>query len=203
MKQTILFAFVVTTFFSCMAPTQIVNSWRDPGTTIKDPGIHKIVVAALLTDQGVRRQVEDYMASLYPGTATQSYLLIGADSLLANEQANNQKLKGLGYDGIVIMRQINENTTQHYVPGQFPMYYNSWGGYWGNGWGTSFYYPGTPGHFATDRTWIVQVNVYSIVQDKLIWSANTRTTDPGGRIPLFTDVCNTVRKEMKTQGFLM
>jgi hypothetical protein len=207
MKRNIFLAFTVFGFFACSSPTQIISSWKDPNTTITNPGVHKIVVAALLYDQGVRRQVEDYMSSLYPGIATQSYLVMGGDSLITNENAEGQKLKNEGYDGIVIMKQVNENTTQRFVPGQMPSYYSTWGGYWGNGWGgpgwgATYYNPGTPPHIQTDRTWIVQVNVFSLEPNKLIWAANTRTTDPGGRIPLFTDVCNAVRAQMKSDGFL-
>jgi hypothetical protein len=207
MKKFLFSMLAVSCLLSCSSPTQITSSWKDPNTTITRPGVHKIVVAALIYDQGVRRQVEDYMASLYPGTAMQSYLILGGDSLIINEQAYSQKLQSEGYDGIVIMKQVTENTSQHYVPGQYPSYYSTWGGYWGNGWGgprwgTTFYNPGTPGHFQTDRTWIVQVNVYSLLTNRLIWAANTRTTDPGGRVPLFDDVCKAVRSQMKSDGFL-
>ena len=137
MKLKIILVLLVAGLFGCAAPTQIIDSWRDPNTTIKDPAVHKIVVAALIWDQGVRRQVEDYMASLYPGKATQSYLMFGTDSLLRNEESYNQKLKSEGYDGIVIMRQTNVNVNQHYVPGQGPAFYHAWGGYWGRGWGAT------------------------------------------------------------------
>ena len=190
---------------SCGSPTKVLNSWKDPNTTIADPAVHKIVVAALLYDQGVRRQVEDYMASLYIGQAVQSYQILGGDSILTDEHGESQRLKDQGFDGIVIMKQVAQNTTQRYVPGQMPYYYNTWGGYWGNGWGPrygpAFYNPGTPGYVETNHHWYVQVNVFSLVSNKLIWSANTETTNPGGRIPLFTDVCNAVRKQMKTDGF--
>src|SRR5664279_3162573 len=133
MKKKIFLALMILPFAG-LAQTQIVNSWRDPNTTIQNPGYHKIVVAALLNDQGVRRQVEDYMVTLYPGAATQSYLVMG-DSLITNENAVSQKLKAGGFDGIVIMKQVDENTTQQYIPGRMPSTYNTWGGYWGYGWG--------------------------------------------------------------------
>lgn len=201
------FVLCTTTVISCVTPTQVVSSWRDPNVTIKNPAAHKIVVAALIYDQGVRRQVEDYMASLYPGVASPSYSVLGGDSLLSNEAAANLTLRNLGYDGIVIMKQVTENTTQRWVPGQFPAYYNTWGGYWGYGWGgprwgATYYNPGTPGHFRIDRTWSVQVNAYSLEPNKLIYAANTHTTDPGGRVPLFIDVCNAVHKQMKADKFL-
>ena len=201
------FVLCTTTIISCTTPTRIVSSWRDPNVTITNPSPHKIVVAALIYDQGVRRQVEDYMASLYPGVASPSYTVLGGDSLLSNEAAATSSLTKLGYDGIVIMKQVTENSTQRWVPGQFPSYYNTWGGYWGGGWGgprwgATFYNPGTPGHFAVDRTWIVQVNAYSLDPNKLVYAANTHTTDPGGRVPLFIDVCNAVHKQMKADKFL-
>jgi hypothetical protein len=201
-RKLLLVTALSALFFSCSAPSQILSSWRDPGTSITNPGIHKIVVAAIIHDPVVRRQIEDYMVSLYPGAATPSYIAFGPKPLDGNEDAVNLELKKQGYDGIVLLRQTNETINQHYVPGRFPTYYQTWGGYWRNGWGVSYYNPGTPGHIATKRTWVVQVTVYSVQENKLIWAADTRTTNPGGRVPLFQDVCNSVRKQMKSDGFL-
>jgi hypothetical protein len=205
MKKNILFGFLACGFFACTSPTHILNSWKDPNTAVANPAVHKIVVAALLYDQGVRHQVEDYMSSLYPGVATQSYQILGGDSILTDEHGESQRLRDMGYDGIVIMKQVAQNTTQQYIPGTMPSYYTTWGGYWGYGWGpryATYYNPGTPGYVQTDHHWYVQVNVFSLSSNKLVWSANTVTTNPGGRIPLFTDVCNAVKAQMKKDGFL-
>lgn len=203
----ILMVFLTSCLFACSSPAQIINSWRDPSVTIENPSLHKIVVAAIIYDPLVRRQVEDYMVSLYPGVATQSYNLVADGTVLNNAQEYDQKFKAEGYDGIVLMKQVNESTSQDYIPGRMPSYYTTWGGYWGNGWGgpewaTTHYNPGTPGHVQTNWTWFVQVNVYSLINNNLIWSAITKTTDPGGRVPLFEDVCDSVRAQMISQGFL-
>jgi len=207
MKKNLTGFLLISITFACSAQTQIVNSWRDPETTIQNPGLHSIVVAALINDQVVRRQVEDYMVSLYPGAATQSYKLFGNDSLLQKQEFHyNDLLKKEGYDGIVLMRQTGDNTDQRFVAGRPPAYLNTWSGNWRGGWGnrqmTPDFIPGTPGHDEQSRTWNVQVTVYSLQANKLIWAANTNTTSPGGRVPLFDDVCNTLRKEMKREGFL-
>jgi|SRR5579871_5846840 len=206
MKKRFFLALMIISPFAVFAQSEIMNSWRDPNTTIQNPGFHKIVVAALLNDQGVRRQVEDYMVSMYPGTAIQSYQLIG-DSLVTDEAAASQQFRNEGYDGIAIIKQTDEQTTQQYVPGRMPTYYNTWGGYWGwRGWGgphwVAHYNPGTPGQVHNEWNWYVQVNVYSLVKNQLIYSANTRTVNPGGRVPLFEDVCNAVRAQMSAIGFL-
>jgi hypothetical protein len=90
------FVLCTTSIISCVAPTQVVSSWRDPNVSIQNPSAHKIVVAALIYDQGVRRQVVDYMASLYPGVAAPSYTVLGGDSLLSNEAAATSSLTKLG-----------------------------------------------------------------------------------------------------------
>jgi hypothetical protein len=188
------------------AQSQIINSWRDPGTSIQNPGFHKIVVAALIYNQDWRHQVEDYMVTLYPGSAVQSYVLMG-DSVVTDESAKSQQFKSEGYDGIVILKQTDENTTQQYIPGHAPAVYNSWAGYWGwNGWGgprwVTHVVPGTPDRVHNQWNWYVQVNVFSLLTNKLIYSANTVTTNPGGRVPLFEDVCIAVRSQMSAVGFL-
>jgi hypothetical protein len=129
--------------------------------------------------------------------------LFGGDSLPNRGEAYyNQRLKNDGYDGFVLMKQVSENTTQYYVPGQAPSFYTAWGGGWGRGWNATYYNPGSPGYFRRDWTWFVQVSAYSLAENKLVWTANTKTTDPGGRVPLFEDVCNAARRQMKKDGFL-
>jgi hypothetical protein len=206
MKKHILTILSLCSVLAVSAQSEVINSWRDPNTSIKNPGFHKVIVAALLHDQGVRRQVEDYMVTLYPGNAMQSYQLIG-DSLVMDEATESQEFKKQGYDGIAIIKQTDEQTSQQYIPGRMPSYYNTWGGYWGwRGWGgphwVTHYNPGTPDRVQNSKTWFVQVNVYSLETNKLIYSANTRTTHPGGRVPLFEDVCNAVRTQMSAVGFL-
>jgi hypothetical protein len=209
MKKITLLAMAVSCFATSFCQTQILNSWKDPNTNITNPSVHKIVVAALLYNQSVRRNVEDYMVTLYPGVAVQSYMVLGGDSILSDENGESQKLRNLGYDGVVIMKQTDKTSAQSYVPVD-GAYYSTWGGYWRHGWGRGMYYVPVqtvnpaPIEVKTVNNWFVEVNVYSLANNnnKLIWSANTKTINPGGRIPLFTDVCDAVRGQMVQDGFL-
>lgn len=203
MKKQILSAFIISvTLFACSSSSQIVSSWKDPNTSIKTPSVHKIVVAALINDQAVRCQIEDYMASLYAGSATQSYLVLGNDSLITNEEADNKILNNKGYDGVVIMKQAKENSTSRYVPGTPPTFYRSWSGYWGGGWGTSYFSAGSPGYYTTDNNWTVNINAYSVEENKLLWAATTRIVNPGNNVSAYKEVCNAALKRMKKDGFL-
>jgi hypothetical protein len=204
MKKKLFLACIIFVPFLTSAQSAIINSWVDPNPDNQNIAIHKVVVAALIYDQGVRRIVEDYVVSLYPGTATQSYLLMG-DSLVTDEAGESQKLKSQGFDGIVIMKHTGENDQQQYIPGRAPVSYTTWGGYWGY-WGgphwVNHYNPGTPGHTINNYTWFVQVNVYSLNTNTLIYSANTSTTRPGGTVPLFEDVSNAIHAQLSSVGII-
>ena len=204
MKRILPLLFCFCVYFSGFAQSSILNSWTDPNINNQNLGIHKMVVAALLYDQGVRREVEDYLVNLYPGMATQSYLLLG-DSLITNESDESQRLISLGYDGILIMKRSGNDNQEQYIPGRPPTEYTTWGGYWGY-WGgprwVNHYNPGTPGHAVNVYTGLVQVNLYFLKSNTLIFSANTSTTRPGGTLPLFEDVSNAINADLYANGIL-
>ena len=59
-----------------------------------------------------------------------------------------------------------------------------------------------PGYYTTDKTYYVEVNVYSTRKDGLIWSGVTSTMNPTSRSDLFGSVINAVNKRMRKEGFL-
>jgi hypothetical protein len=206
MKKLLFLPLFFCFMYMGFGQTNIVNSWVNPNITSQNLGVHKMVVAALLYDQGVRREVEDYIVNnFYSGMATQSYLLIG-DSLITNEAAESQKLMSLGFDGIFILKRSGNENQQAYVPGQAPTEWTTWGGYWGY-WGgprlVTHYNSGTPGHTVNVYTGLVQVNIYSFKANTLLYSANTSTTRPGGAMPLFEDVVNAVNAQLNANGLLI
>ena len=198
MKKYVLFSLIALSFAACGPSTKIVNSWRDPQVTIDTSEIHKFVVAALIRNETVRRNTEDQMAAMYPGKAVQSYVIFGPTELKETDEYYAQKLKGEGYDGMVIMRLVKVDKDQRYVPGSYPAYYGTWRGYYGYAWPN--YYD--PGYYTTDKTYYVEVNVYSLKRDKLIWSGITSTINPTSGDQLFSGVAKAVNTKMKEEGFL-
>ena len=199
MKKNIIVAALAFALASCGTSTKIVNSWRDPAVTVNSAALHKFVVAALMRNEATRRTVEDKMAAMYPGKAVPSYSIFGMDELKDSDDVYNQKLKNEGYDGIVVMRFLKVDKSTRYVPGSYPLYYGSWRGYWRSAW--AGYYD--PGYYTTDKTYNVEVNVYSLIRGKMVWSGETSTVDPGGSEALYESVLKAVTKKMKTEGFLM
>jgi hypothetical protein len=199
MKKYFLLTLLTGLLAACGPSTRVTNSWRDPDVVVNTTEIHKFVVAALLKNQTIRRQVEDEMAAMFPGQAVQSYKELGVDELKENEDYYDAKLKNEGYDGIVVMRLVNVDNNTRYVPGSYPVYYRSWRGYWGYSW-NGFY---DPGYYTTDKIYDVEVNVYSLKRNKLIWTGTTTTINPPNRGELFKNVSKAVYDKMKQEGFLI
>jgi len=196
--KKIVFLLVTACCSACFAPTKIVNSWRDPSVTVDTSSIKKFMVAALLKNELVRRRTEDKMASLYPGKAVQSYVELGLSELKETEDFYSRKFKDEGYDGVVVMRLVKVSNENIYVPGAYPPYYGSWRMYYGYAY-PSYY---DPGYYAIDKTYYVEVNVYSLKRDKLIWTGITSTINPSGGDALFDEVIKTINRKMKEQGFI-
>lgn len=198
MKKAILSVFLVVLLLSCGTTTHIENSWRDPSAKVDATTLNKFLVAALLKNEATRRSVEDQMAALYPGKAVPSYSVFSNKALDKSDDEYKKLLQSSGYDGIVIMRLVNVEQEKRYVPGTYPTYYGTWWGYYRYAW--PMYYD--PGYYTTDKTYYVEVNVYSTRKEGLIWSGITSTMNPTSRSDLFGSVINAVSKRMKKEGFL-
>lgn len=59
-----------------------------------------------------------------------------------------------------------------------------------------------PGHFATTKTFTVETNVFSIKEDKIIWSGITKTTDPDGVNKMTEEIADVIYKRMVLEGFV-
>jgi hypothetical protein len=199
MKQLAIISLSLLLLTGCYTNTHIVNSWRDPAVTVHADSLNKFVVAALLKNPSIRRQVEDEMAALMPGKAVPSYKEFGSLPLKDGDTSYNQKLKDEGYDGMVIMGLVAIDQRTSFVPGNATaLYYSSLRGNWSMSW-RGFY---DPGYYTTEKVYHIEVNVFSLRSDKLIWSANTSTVDLSDKSDLYSNVGKAVSQRMKKEGFL-
>lgn len=202
MKKTLpLAALAACLIITSCSSTRISSSWRDPDTSVSLEKLNKVLVVAFLKDESSRRIAEDQMASMLKEKAVVSYSYLGDDLKKFNEDEIRDRLRKDGFDGAVTMRLIDVDKEVTYTPGTFstyPVYYRSFGGYYRRGWA---YYQ-TPDRYSTTKSYSVETNVYSIKQDKIIWTSLTETTDPGGVKRLTDDVSKTIYKKMVSEGFI-
>ena len=181
--------------------TKITNSWREPNKEVVLDKLEKVLVVALFKDETSRHKAEDEMVSYLAGKGVESYNYLNENFNKKNEEAIRQKIKADGFDGAVTMRLIDVEKEKIYTPGNialYPTYYRNFSGYFYRNW--SYY--SEPGYYLTTKIYKVETNVYSIKEDKIIWSALTETTDPSGVKKLTEEITKVVYKAMVKEGFI-
>ena len=187
------------------ASTSFVSSWRNPAA---EPGTfkgQKVVALVMSKEQGVRFGAEDALAR---ELTARGIVGIAAYSLIPKELVQDKEkakefLEKANVVGVVAMRvvgkdqQVTQSAGGMYWGG--PAYATFWGGgYYGYGWGGVY----SPGYIQTDTIVTVEILVYSLKQDKLVWAGQSETTNPSKVGPFIQELTAKAAAEMKKQGLI-
>lgn len=186
---------------SCTPSTKITSSWKEPDKAVITEKLNKVLVVALFKSETSRHIAEDKMAAYLGNKGVVSYDYLDAGISAKNENAIRDKIKKDGFDGAVTMRLVDVDKEQTYTPGNmasYPSYYRNFSGYYYRNW--SYY--NTPGYYTTTKTYTVETNVYSIKEDKIIWTGITESVDPEGVDRMTTEIVKVVYKKMIKEGFI-
>jgi hypothetical protein len=190
MKINVILSFcLIALLAACTPGAQIQKSWSDPSLTSGSvKPFKKILVVASLKDEASRRVAEDKMAAaIKRSTAVKSYeypAANGTDEKLMYEQLNKD-----GFDAILMMRLTDIEKSTSYVPGA------TYGVYRG-------YHYADPGYYQENKTFVVETNAYSLLENKLIWSIATTTMNPTKLDKSIDGVIYSVTNELTKKGLI-
>ncbi|MEJ0056611.1 MAG: hypothetical protein WDN75_13735 [Bacteroidota bacterium] len=180
---------------SSCSSTSIVSSWKDPNATVNPEQLTKVMVVALIKNEGVRRIAEDKMATFNKAFEV-SYNLFTSKQVMDNEEKCRAILKDQGFDGIITLRVTDKTLERTYVPAAAS------GGYWGY---HAQYYSGyyDKGYYQEDTKYMIETHVFSLKQDKLLWAGITESfTTSVIDDETVGDVMREVRKQMIKDKFI-
>lgn len=171
--------------YGCASSTQITGSWKSPESP---PHEYQSVVVAALTDNVLARQeVENDLQTqlqLRGIKVTKSIDLFpprAGSKTVPDVNLLLEKVKESGHDAILTATLVDEETETRYVPGTVAyrpmtrfMWYGSFRGYY------TYWYPTLydPGYYTEDKVYYLETNLYDADDDKLIWSAQSRSYSP-------------------------
>ena len=116
------------------------------------------------------------------------------------------KVREQGFDGAVVMRLVKTDEQQHYVEGRVsndPAY-----GYWGTTYGFWGYYGAyypviyERGYTVSKEYLIIETNIYSVTDDKLVWSGLSRTPRLDSMRALMDDIAAAAAAQLKKEGLI-
>jgi hypothetical protein len=190
---------VVILFAACMAgcaSTTIKDTWKDPSVSPESMQFKKVLVVAMLPEAS-RRVAEDEMVRHVRTQAVPSYTLISSEEL-KDVDAAKRKVKEQGFDGAIIMRMVGQEQRVSYVPGSYPGYYGSFYGYYGYAGSLAY----DPGYVTTDTIVNLETNVYSLREDKLLWSGLSETFNPKNLTTMIDGVASATARQLEKEGLL-
>jgi hypothetical protein len=189
--------------------TQILNPWKDPNAQPLMVKAGDTVVAMVISrNESTRRSGETALAAeleRHGVKAVPSYTIVPTDEV-RNQEASLAKIRETGAAAVVVMRPVRTSQETSYVPpaytGPPPPYlggpYGRWGPYYGYGWGAAY----SPGYYVTDEVVQIEILVFDLRQDKLIWAGLSQTTNPPALDEFMRNLVNAAGAEMAKEGVI-
>ena len=187
----------------CASSSNLVNIWHDSSYQARP--LAKMLVIAVRKNATQRRIWEDAFAGDLARrgvTATPSYTLLpdappDSAQVILTVQSN-------GFDGILAILTLPTETDTRYVPGHTTMEVNNnynvyfWPTYW-----TSYNAVYHPGYVDSQTVGIRSINVTATGSGgRLIWSATSRTPDPGSVTDVQRGIAGLVISELAKQKII-
>jgi hypothetical protein len=186
-KFFLLSTLLIGLLFACVS-TKLEKSWADPSFSLKPSPYKKVLVVAPLKDAASQRIAEDKIVKqIKAGTGVQSYSYLKPTD--TDEKLLQAQLIKDGFDGIIVMHLTDVEKSVSYNPG------TSYGGWYG-------YRTYTPGYYTEDKTFLVETNMYSVKDDKLMWSGTTSSLNPTSFDKSMDEIIYAIKTELQKKGIL-
>jgi hypothetical protein len=180
------------------------SSWRAPEATPLQVEGAKVAAIAMMENEPARRAAEDALVRELNERGAQGIAMytLMPDASPGNEAEVRAGLDGMGFAGAVVLRPVDRQTEVISEPIYISTpYVRFWDGYYGFGWNEPWRtIVVTDLHTRTVVT--VEVLVYSLRQNRLVWGGQTHATDPMSVDRLVDTTAKRVVRELERQGLL-
>ena len=180
--------------------TGLLSSWKAPDAEPFRLRGEKVAAVVMVNDDSIRLAGEEALARELSARGAEGVpmytLLAGAHPDEAKARAAAERA---GVVGVVVLRPVRvDKEISSRSTSSVPMYGGFWGGYYGHGWGSAW----SAAEIRTDTIIIVETLVYSLHQNKLVWSGQSKTTNPANLNRLIENTAKQVGDELVRQGLI-
>ncbi len=183
--------------------TQFVSTWKAPDAAPLSVSQGDKVVAMVMSKQDTTRKKDE--DAICDELRARGFRPIPSYTLVPTDQVDDQEkalatIRNSAATAIFAARPISVDKSEKYVPthwaegtplSDLPSMYNL-------GWQSQT----IPAHTVTTTVVRIQLLVYSLPQGKLLWSADSETTDPGQLDSFFAELVKAAAEQMTREGVL-
>jgi hypothetical protein len=180
------------------------SSWKAPEATALQVEGAKVAAIAMIENEAARRAAEDALVRELNerGAHGVAMYTIKPEASPGNEAEVRAALDGMGFAGAVVLRPFDRRTEVTSDPIYIdPSYVRFWDGYYDLGW-RELWRTAVVSDLRTRKVVSVDVLVYSLRQNRLVWGGQTHTTDPSSVDRLVDTTAKRVVRELERQRLL-
>lgn len=211
MKKFLVFAVLILAS-ACAPSTKITRSWTSPDKY--QGGYKNIYIAAIIGDITKRQVIEDDVSKKLADLGLKSVTsnsTIRPNFWMSTDLDKNAMMNVInqnGQDGIMTITLIDVQDEQRYIPGTMmggPMMMGGgWGmqGNFGGHWGMNHGMMMTPGHIVNDRQYFIEIDIYDVKSELLVWSGQSKTLNPTSLEKFSAGFSKVVLERMLEEGVI-
>ena len=132
-------------------------------------------------------------------TAKPSYTLLD-ESELSDVKAARPKVEAAGYDAAVLIAFVSSEEKITVTPPSYSGYYGGFWGHYGYAYGAMGY---DPGYVRQDTILRLQISIYSLRENKLLWSGVSRTLNPSRIDEVVREISDAVVEDLRKRGLII
>lgn len=182
-----------------------VSTWKAPDAQPFELSGARVAAVVMMRNEAGRRAAEDALAREISAHGAQGVPMyqIFPDSRPKTEDEAKKALEKAGMAGVVVMRPVDVSKEVVSTPSSYPggPYGSYWGGYYGYGWGSPWGMPATV-DIRTNTIVTIETLIYSFRQNKLVWGAQSRTTNPRDVDKVVHKLAAEVAKALQQEGLI-
>ncbi|MGB2688013.1 MAG: hypothetical protein WBC36_03435 [Desulfobacterales bacterium] len=185
-------------FIIACAGTKLTHTWVDE--TYHGKPVSNILVIAVTHKEDNRQSFEDkFVAQLkvsgVEAVSSSNVIPIPADLELKKEEIL-KVVKKLKNDAVIITHLVGVEEKESYTPPE-----RDKGGYYGH-YGWAYGYTHEPGFYRTHTIVRLATHLYDVKTEKLIWSGESESLDPGSTNQIIDDVIEVLIKDLQKNNLL-
>ena len=185
-------------FIIACAGTKLTHTWVDE--TYHGKPVSNILVIAVTHKEDNRQSFEDkFVAQLkvsgVEAVSSYSVIPIPADLELKKEEIL-KVVKKLKNDAVIITHLVGVEEKESYTPPE-----RDKGDYYGH-YGWAYGYTHEPGFYRTHTIVRLATHLYDVKTEKLIWSGESESLDPGSTNQIIDDVIEVLIKDLLKNNLL-
>jgi hypothetical protein len=182
--------------------SKVTSSWKGPGATSLAPG-NKILVLGIIREKDIRlrMQMEGFLVDALKAkgyNAVSAYTLYGPKMLSNKEEESAlSQLRNSSIDEVFTITLLDKERERNFQPATMYPYSPFWGYY--NYWYGQVY---NPGYVSVDTHFYWESNLYDVSSRKLLYSVQSRSTNPSSAGSMGKDYSTAIVKNMTKEGIV-